>query len=181
MIQSILFTITYLFILFLVMYTYKLSRKNQEMVRCVESIKNETLSIQKDMNLIKEQQNIDETQDGKDGVLCEDQLQNNAIVTKIREYGQCGKEPNCVEWHQMRDAIKNLSPQFYNVLDTHNETLVLNEIRVCFLVRLNFRPYEIANVMGLSQQRINNMYRKLNGQLFNENTAKTFPENIMNL
>ena len=91
MIQSILFTITYLFILFLVMFTYKLSRKNQEMVRCVESIKNETLSIQKDMNLIKEQQNIDETQDGKDGILCEDQLQNNAIVTKIREYGQCGK------------------------------------------------------------------------------------------
>ena len=82
--------------------------------------------------------------------------------------------PTKVQWDSMTEAVESASPYFRATVN-HNQTLRMEEWRVCLLIKAEFKMSEICWLLGMSNSKLTNMRTRLLGKVFGkEGGAKEF-------
>lgn len=111
----------------------------------------------------------------------EHELLHLPIVERLHELAKSAQKATEAEWTSLEQTCQKHLPQFISSLRATPQKLNEVEFLVCLLTRLEFIPSELTVLLGLSNQRINNLRRNLNNQLFGDNTSTTFNANIRHL
>lgn len=82
------------------------------------------------------------------------------------------------EWAQLITIGSLYYPNLLHDLN-NSPKLTIQHIRVCILVTLNVRGTDIANKMGITEQRVTNIKSELNQVLFGENSARSLYKNLV--
>lgn len=82
------------------------------------------------------------------------------------------------EWAQLITIGSLYYPTLLHDLN-NSPKLTIQHIRVCILVTLNIRGTDIANKMGITEQRVTNIKSELNQVLFGENSARSLYKNLV--
>ncbi|MBR6180100.1 MAG: hypothetical protein IKQ77_02695 [Prevotella sp.] len=78
-------------------------------------------------------------------------------------------------------AVKHL-PSFIQTLGNTDYELQRYETDLCVLIKVGFRPSEIAILMSMAPQNITNLRARLNKKMFHgDKGARDFDEKIINL
>ena len=82
----------------------------------------------------------------KDSAKVEEEIQSSQIK-KVFVYfaNHVTAHPSDTHWNQLTNFVKENLPQLYMVL--HNNNVSQKELRMCILIRLKFKPGEIATIM----------------------------------
>lgn len=111
----------------------------------------------------------------------EHELLHLPIVERLHKLAKHAQKATEIEWESLEQTCQKHLPQFISCLKAESQKLNKVEILICLLTRLEFIPSELTVLLGLSNQRINNLRRNLNKQLFGDNTSTTFNANIRHL
>lgn len=128
-----------------------------------------SLAIYQDDHAIPEDWNID------NDVLA------NKVVMQLHSMGATGESASDKLWNRLFELIRQSIPTFYNTILSKEYDLNGQEQKTCFLIKLRFIPTEIANLLGLSRQRITNLRAQINFKLFGKSGAKNVDFNIRQL
>ena len=105
-------------------------------------------------------------------------LANGDIVVKFRSIARHAKTmPTCREWSELREWIEMLLPSFYSALHPDGTNIRQEEYDLSILIRLSFRPSEIANLMQTTVSNVSANRRRLYTKLKKEQgSAKDFDD-----
>lgn len=93
-------------------------------------------------------------------------LLRNDVVLRLKENAQrANSNIPLKDWLSLQETIKEELPVFYSTI-CMVQGLRQEEINVCMLIRLQFKPKEICNITGLSPQVITNMRKRLLNKIF---------------
>ena len=107
-------------------------------------------------------------------------LLRNDVVLRLKEKAQrANSNIPLKDWLSLQETIKEELPVFYSTI-CMVQGLRQEEINVCMLIRLQFKPKEICNITGLSPQVITNMRKRLLNKIFGkaEGGSKDFDDRI---
>ena len=111
-----------------------------------------------------------------------DEFEDSDIVRRIRKKAAKSESAGVAELGELRDAAAKHLPAFIKALDNTDYELQYHEILLCILIKVGFRPSEIAVLMNLTPQNITNLRARLNKKMFHaDKGAKDFNEKIINL
>lgn len=194
-----LFVSLVFFIIFMSIFSYLLKKHRKESLRAKKEYENaieqldkaekELDSVQRNRDLFEKQkkEEISKLQDYisayRDNFKPEkwnkeQNIRETSIVGHIQGLAIQGKRLPESEWNDLEDTIKKLMKPFYNNLNKIGSGLSDQEYKVCVLTRLNFSPTDIANLLGISQQRVTNIRSNLNNELFHQKGTQHFSSNI---
>ncbi len=108
----------------------------------------------------------------------EHKLLHHDIIKHIQSIAKHGQKLSNSEWFILEDTMKEFITDFYDKMTKNRAALTEQEYRVCLLVKLEFSPSEIANLLGISQQRTTNIRSNINYKLFKQKGAKSLSINI---
>jgi cbb3-type cytochrome oxidase subunit 3 len=107
-------------------------------------------------------------------------LLRNDVVLRLKENApRANSNIPLKDWLSLQETIKEELPVFYSTI-CMVQGLRQEEINVCMLIRLQFKPKEICNITGLSPQVITNMRKRLLNKIFGkaEGGSKDFDYRI---
>ena len=183
MIQDILLIITLFVLSYVIVRLFVERRRRKEIHASLNRLKKEMDSLKNELNNIVGSYQIQDevVEHSGHAIKQETDMNSSPIVIRFKLLANKGVQPDNAEWLELRDEMIKSLPTFYNFLYSYINQLSFHDFQVCMLVRLNFRPGQIANLMGMSNQRICNIYRLCNNKIFNENTARTLPVNLFEI
>ena len=111
-----------------------------------------------------------------------DEFVAGGIVHRLRQKAWDKECASVAELSELWEAaFKNL-PDFIRALEQTGCELQKHETILCILVKVRFRPSEIAALMNLTPQNITNLRARLNKKMFHSDKgAGDFNERIINL
>lgn len=152
----------------------ELLSRNQELNKM--QIKNSDLSddVLKKSNLISELTNeltilCDESSLQGDLTECDSNLWDKAIVKKFVVLANEKKCPSENQWMLLAKVFEHFFPNFRLELGK-NRSLTEKEYRLCMLIRLGFKPKELAILMNMSKTNISNR-RRMSLKIFGEDLS----------
>lgn len=138
------------------------------------TLKDEILKLQHEINVYKNRLNTSEDN------LLEKELQNSSVCLhfKYLAFHIVHEHPTGKDWDEMDLMISTKLPCFYNFL-LYEKVLTKMEYRLCFLVRLNFKASEIADLLEISRTSVTKIRCRLLKKIYNiEGSSKKFDELI---
>ena len=111
------------------------------------------------LEIEKKEQSIIELQDRvneyervlkiKNSAQIEEEIQSSLIKKDFIYFvNHVTAHPSDSQWNQLTEFVKESLPQLYMIL--HNNNISQKELRMCALIRLKFKPGEIATIMDCS-------------------------------
>ena len=90
-----------------------------------------------------------------------------------------GNIPTMMQWEELEKQVDKVIPDFTVTLSSTCGHLSIEEWRICLLVRLYFEPFQIVNLLNISNQRVSNLRRQLLQKVFGqEGKAKEFDKKL---
>ena len=128
---------------------------------------------QKQQQVILLQEKINQLTKLHDKVEVENRIFNAPITDKLHALAvKSIEKPSLQDWHALREMMEKEIPSFHAVLN-QGEPLQQDEYDMCVLIRLRFRPTDIAKLLGISKANVttkrSRMLKKITGK---EGTAK---------
>lgn len=110
----------------------------------------------------------------------EDRLFSSNIVKVLHNKASRAKElPTEEEWEQFSILINNTIPSFYTKMNGGHAELSTKEYYICMLVRANFSPFEICNLLEVSSSNLSMMRVRLMKKVFGiSGKAKEFDKKV---
>lgn len=103
------------------------------------------------------------------------------IIAVLREMSAKDKMASRQQWMDLDSEMCENMPLFVWKLNSISTPLTEQEQRVCCLARMDFSAQDIAPLMAVSRQRINNIFSTISSKLFDENSARNFVRRIKKL
>jgi DNA-binding CsgD family transcriptional regulator len=128
---------------------------------------------QKQQQVILLQEKINQFTKLHDKVEVENRIFNAPITDKLHALAiKSIEKPSLQDWHALREMMEKEIPSFHATLN-QREPLQQDEYDMCVLIRLRFRPTDIAKLLGISKANVttkrSRMLKKITGK---EGTAK---------
>ena len=80
--------------------------------------------------------------------------------------------PTRLEWKQFTKTFRNYFFTYYSFI-TNGNSLTEDQMRVCMLIRLNYKEFEMAFFMNTDKQRIDRIKLQVNSKLFHTSNSST--------
>lgn len=138
------------------------------------SLKNEIHKLQLEIDAYKSSLNIT-----KDNLL-EQEMQNSKVCLRFKylAFHIVCEHPTAKDWEELDLLMSTKLPGFHNLL-LFEKALTKIEYRLCFLVRLNFKAAEIADLLDISRTSVTKIRCRLLKKIFDlEGSLKKFDELI---
>jgi len=112
----------------------------------------------------------------------DERLLNSDIYRVFKGYSDKPvAKPNAQEWKELRHMMNREYPQFYAHLFSKCEWTD-TEYEICILVRLFFKPSDIANFYGYDRSYITKVRKQMHKKIFGkEGKGKDFDDYIRNI
>lgn len=158
-------------------------KKNSDLLQKMEEInadyKQERVRLMEEIQALKE--NIEsqkQQKDISDHLKNMDSFNNSDIVLRIKEMTSNPlMKLTTQDADSLIQATKTYLPALIHDLG-HVRKIPQQSICVCILVSMDIRTDEIANLLGVSGQRVTNIKASVNEMLFGVNSAKSLYENL---
>ena len=112
----------------------------------------------------------------------ESQLELTEVYLILRSHSKNLTCPTDREWDEIESMLETILPGFYHFISNHRDQIGSNGVRICILLRFNFRGKDIANLMEVSPAYISSRCRELLFKLFHQSgSGKLLAEMIKNL
>ena len=112
----------------------------------------------------------------------EAQLEQTEVYLILRSHSKNLTCPTDREWDDIESMLETILPSFYHFISNHRDQIGSNGVRICILLRFNFRGKDIANLMEVSPAYISSRCRELLFKLFHQSgSGKLLAEMIKNL
>lgn len=72
---------------------------------------------------------------------------------------------NDEDWNNLLEEIKARMPRCVKALNEYDKLLTENDIRLCYLIKLEFQTIEISNILGVSPQAVNKRKTSIKNKL----------------
>ena len=110
------------------------------------------------------------------------EFERSDIVERLRIKVEAKEVAGVAELRELRTAAVKHLPVFMKTLKQTGYELQNHEILLCILIKVGFRPSEIAILMSMTPQNITNLRARLNKKMFHaDKGARDFDEKIVNL
>lgn len=106
---------------------------------------------------------------------------HSRIIAVLREMSANDKVANRQQWMDLDGEMCENMPLFVWKLNSSSQPLTEQEQRVCYLARMDFSAQDIAPLMAVTRQRINNIFNTISNKLFSENSSRNFVYRIKKL
>lgn len=128
---------------------------------------------QKQQQVILLQEKINQLNKPHDKADVENRIFNAPITDKLHALAvKSIEKPSLQDWRALREMMEKEIPSFHAALN-QGEPLQQDEYDICVLIRLRFRPIDIAKLLGISKANVttkrSRMLKKITGK---EGTAK---------
>ena len=111
-----------------------------------------------------------------------DEFEESDIVKRLKQKAGKKEYASASELAGLRAAAVKHLPSFIQTLGNTGYELQSHETDLCVLIKVGFRPSEIAILMNMTPQNITNLRARLNKKMFHaDKGAKDFDEKIINL
>lgn len=87
--------------------------------------------------------------------------------------------PTEFEWNHFTHSFRNYFPGYYSFI-TDGNSLTKDQLRVCMMLRLNYRELEMAFFMETDKQRIDRIKSQINNKLFHIANSSSLREHLKN-
>ena len=129
---------------------------NKQLIAEKEKLIHEQDAIRKQM--IKKERSIQES--------VSIQFKSTNVYQRFVKLSDNGKQPTKAEWVDLQDAIFSAYPNFSELMNVHYDDLDDKEYKVCLLIRADFKPNSISNMLDVLPSTITQIRKKLNKKLF---------------
>lgn len=168
-----LFCLSIILSLYIVILRHK--KREEEMVRREENLYKRLVELE---DSHKEKERFKRTIEQEQRIL------NSTIAKHFRDLAQKpAKLPSSTDWKSMLDMISRELPSFQALLCDNQLNLRQEEMNICMLIRLRFKPKEICNLTGLSSQNVTNIRKRLLYKIYGDESggSKDFDQRIMKI
>lgn len=168
-----LFCLSIILSLYIVILKHK--KREEEMVRREENLYKRLVELE---DSHKEKERFKRTIEQEQRIL------NSTIAKHFRDLAQKPANlPSSTDWKSMLDMISRELPSFQALLCDNQLNLRQEEMNICMLIRLRFKPKEICNLTGLSSQNITNIRKRLLYKIYGDESggSKDFDQRIMKI
>ena len=168
-----LFCLSIILSLYIVILRHK--KREEEMVRREENLYKRLVELE---DSHKEKERFKRTIEQEQRIL------NSTIAKHFRDLAQKPANlPSSTDWKSMLDMISRELPSFQALLCDNQLNLRQEEMNICMLIRLRFKPKEICNLTGLSSQNVTNIRKRLLYKIYGDESggAKDFDQRIMKI
>ena len=111
-----------------------------------------------------------------------DEFEESDIVKRLKQKVGKKEYASASELAGLRAAAVKHLPSFIQTLGNTGYELQSHETDLCVLIKVGFRPSEIAILMNMTPQNITNLRARLNKKMFHaDKGARDFDEKIINL
>ena len=129
---------------------------NKQLIAEKEELIHEQDAIRKQM--IKKERSIQES--------VSIQFKSTNVYQRFIKLSDNGKQPTKAEWVDLQDAIFSAYPNFSELMTVHYDDLDDKEYKVCLLIRADFKPNSISNMLDVLPSTITQIRKRLNKKLF---------------
>ena len=168
-----LFCLSIILSLYIVILRHK--KREEEMVRREENLYKRLVELEDSQ---KEKERFKRTIEQEQRIL------NSTIAKHFRDLAQKPANlPSSTDWKSMLDMISRELPSFQALLCDNQLNLRQEEMNICMLIRLRFKPKEICNLTGLSSQNVANIRKRLLYKIYGDESggSKDFDQRIMKI
>ena len=168
-----LFCLSIILSLYIVILKHK--KREEEMVRREENLYKRLVELE---DSHKEKERFKRTIEQEQRIL------NSTIAKHFRDLAQKPANlPSSTDWKSMLDMISRELPSFQALLCDNQLNLRKEEMNICMLIRLRFKPKEICNLTGLSSQNVTNIRKRLLYKIYGDESggSKDFDQRIMKI
>ena len=168
-----LFCLSIILSLYIVILKHK--KREEEMVRREENLYKRLVELE---DSHKEKERFKRTIEQEQRIL------NSTIAKHFRDLAQKPANlPSSTDWKSMLDMISRELPSFQALLCDNQLNLRQEEMNICMLIRLRFKPKEICNLTGLSSQNVTNIRKRLLYKIYGDESggSKDFDQRIMKI
>ncbi len=168
-----LFCLSIILSLYIVILRHK--KREEEMVRREENLYKRLVELEDSQ---KEKERFKRTIEQEQRIL------NSTIAKHFRDLAQKPANlPSSTDWKSMLDMISRELPSFQALLCDNQLNLRQEEMNICMLIRLRFKPKEISNLTGLSSQNVTNIRKRLLYKIYGDESggSKDFDQRIMKI
>ena len=168
-----LFCLSIILSLYIVILRHK--KREEEMVRREENLYKRLVELEGSQ---KEKERFKRTIEQEQRIL------NSTIAKHFRDLAQKPANlPSSTDWKSMLDMISRELPSFQALLCDNQLNLRQEEMNICMLIRLRFKPKEICNLTGLSSQNVTNIRKRLLYKIYGDESggSKDFDQRIMKI
>ena len=111
----------------------------------------------------------------------EDEFRNSDLFLSLRKKITSGKRLSTEDWNGIEERFRSVYPRFTSTLITlHN--MSETELRVCYLIKLNASPSEIAGVISKDTSSVSSIRSRLYKKVFGKKgSSKDWDEFIRSL
>ena len=111
----------------------------------------------------------------------ERRIRHAAITEKFRQLCHGNQRPSVDDWHELREMMNKELPNFYQTVNART-ALQLDEYDICVLVRLRFKPKEIAFLANINSGYVSVIRKRLLLKVFGETgSASDFDREIQKI
>ena len=168
-----LFCLSIILSLYIVILRHK--KREEEMVRREENLYKRLVELEDSQ---KEKERFKRTIEQEQRIL------NSTIAKHFRDLAQKPANlPSSTDWKSMLDMISRELPSFQALLCDNQLNLRQEEMNICMLIRLRFKPKEISNLTGLASQNVTNIRKRLLYKIYGDESggSKDFDQRIMKI
>ena len=95
----------------------------------------------------------------------------------IRESMPKEEPPTNLEWEQCIKTFRDHFPSYFSFI-TNGHALTDDQLRICVMIRLNYRESEMVFFMNTDKQRINRIKLQVNGKIFGIQNSSSLRKNL---
>lgn len=111
----------------------------------------------------------------------ERRIRHAAITEKFRQLCHGSQKPSVDDWHELREMMNKELPNFYQTVNART-ALQPDEYDICVLVRLRFKPKEIAFLANINSGYVSVIRKRLLLKVFGETgSASDFDREIQKI
>ena len=141
------------------------------------------LIIQKEEEIKNYQQQISEAINGKNFRLSkiDSKLLQSDVVKRIKHCARnvARQIPTDDDWIELRNLLKNETPNFFVFLDEDFYNISDIDIRICMLIRIGFQPKDIANLVDCSLQKVANTRKRLQKRILGDDKGTHYFDEVL--
>ena len=98
--------------------------------------------------------------------LADKKLKGTDIYMRFERLSTLGQIPTEEEWNLLQSQISTYYPGFHDFMQEHDFHLSDKERKICLLLRIGFKPTNIANMIGVTSSYITELRTKMLQKLF---------------
>jgi tetratricopeptide (TPR) repeat protein len=109
-------------------------------------------------------------------------LKESVIFCRFEQFAITGQRPTEEEWNEMENMTFHCFVGFKEFIVKHEARLNDKERKTCLLIRMDFKPKVISNMLGVAPSYISSIRTEMLQKLFNiSGTAKAFDKMIKDI